>query len=261
MTDVVIKCIPIVCLCVFVADAMRTSARTRTSINDVRKEPQELLSRSRPNSKGTSSTRARSSKTGRAVNNNNTPNIPIKTSSEIITNLNDGSTTSATSYHLAIIYGLVLSGIGDGLLVFTDDPAYFIAGLLSFALAHVAYIFAFSWGGGIRSIRAPLLLPCLLVSCMAFSAIYPGVAAHNLALLTALYNCLITAMIWRSLVQLESDQSWSNLAAFIGALLFFVSDFVLAMNKFSRPVPSAQTVVMTTYYAGQLGIALSVTNR
>ncbi len=49
--------------------------------------------------------------------------------------------------------------------------------------------------------------------------------------------------------------SW--VLCFVGALLFVLSDSVLAWDRFVHPVAAARVIVMTTYYAGQLLIALS----
>jgi len=41
-------------------------------------------------------------------------------------------------------------------------------------------------------------------------------------------------------------------------LLFLASDTVLGFHKFHRPIPHAQHLIMSTYYAAQFGLALSV---
>jgi uncharacterized membrane protein YhhN len=43
-------------------------------------------------------------------------------------------------------------------------------------------------------------------------------------------------------------------AATAGALLFFGSDFMIAWNRFVRPMPWAQPAIMVTYHLGQLGL-------
>jgi len=44
----------------------------------------------------------------------------------------------------------------------------------------------------------------------------------------------------------------------MGAVLFIVSDSVLAWNRFRKKFQNAQTVILSTYYAAQWLIALSV---
>jgi uncharacterized membrane protein YhhN len=47
-------------------------------------------------------------------------------------------------------------------------------------------------------------------------------------------------------------------AAAVGAVLFLVSDTVLALNRFVRPVPRGQLVVHVTYHLAQGLLVLSL---
>ena len=42
-----------------------------------------------------------------------------------------------------------------------------------------------------------------------------------------------------------------------GAVLFYVSDASLALNKFRRPFPHAAWLTLGVYWLGQIGIALA----
>ena len=161
-------------------------------------------------------------------------------------------------YHLAILTGLALSCIGDGCLVYVNQ--YFIHGLLAFALAHIMYIYAF----GAKPIKGIILVPLLLLGGVCYGYMYPGFAAYELTFLGALYICLIITMAWRALARLqffENLWTWTKMAACIGAIFFCISDFFLAKNMFRSAVQSSQSIVMTTYYTAQLGIALSVVSQ
>jgi hypothetical protein len=41
-------------------------------------------------------------------------------------------------------------------------------------------------------------------------------------------------------------------------MLFFVSDAILAWNRFVQPVPHAGLATIVPYHLGQMGLALSV---
>ena len=92
------------------------------------------------------------------------------------------------------------------------------------------------------------------VFTVAFSAvvsawIVPSVGP--LAVPVLLYIAALTTMV--SLAILAGfEQPW--VAA--GALLFLLSDALLAIDKFKTPVPLRDLLVWTTYYLGQCGIAL-----
>jgi uncharacterized membrane protein YhhN len=45
---------------------------------------------------------------------------------------------------------------------------------------------------------------------------------------------------------------------FFGALLFLLSDSLIAENKFNSPVPNARIIIMVTYIGGQFLIVKGV---
>lgn len=45
-----------------------------------------------------------------------------------------------------------------------------------------------------------------------------------------------------------------NYYSFLGAVLFLISDTLIAINKFISPIPYAQIGIMFLYYLGQWGI-------
>ena len=68
-------------------------------------------------------------------------------------------------------------------------------------------------------------------------------------------------MVWRAVsrVQLFDDLwTWTKLCSCGGGILFALSDLILGLNKFVSPIPYANMLIMISYYAAQLGIALSV---
>ena len=50
----------------------------------------------------------------------------------------------------------------------------------------------------------------------------------------------------------------STLFAMVGSILFMVSDASLALNRFVKPLPQVQLVVLGTYYVAQWCIANSI---
>ncbi|XP_063622734.1 lysoplasmalogenase TMEM86A isoform X1 [Cydia splendana] len=150
-------------------------------------------------------------------------------------------------YARRIALGLALSALGDALLVWEQ---HFAAGMAAFALAHVAYMSAFRARAARR--RAGLLL-------------YAGAAAYcaavtpppALAVPVPLYAALLVSMAWRALRTLPENTCARSYAAPAGALLFVLSDALLGYSLFGGPLPYRRVLVMSTYYLGQLGLALS----
>jgi uncharacterized membrane protein YhhN len=78
-----------------------------------------------------------------------------------------------------------------------------------------------------------------------------------------IYVLIITTMLWRAACRLDvpSLPRFSIWAGLVGALLFVVSDSILAFRLFGTPIQLGGIAVMTTYWLGQLGIALSAWRR
>ena len=163
------------------------------------------------------------------------------------------TTAHGARYQQAVVIGLACSLAGDVLLMLPRDR--FVAGLASFLLAHVAYIVAFSAGVPIGTAPA-LLVPLAAMAALLLWLLWPGLG--KLRLPVVLYSATILLMVWQAWGwHWAFDTSGSRLAA-LGAALFMASDAVLALNRFRRPFPGAQAVIMLTYVAAQALIALSV---
>ena len=143
--------------------------------------------------------------------------------------------------------GLALSVLGDALLEWSDG--LFIPGLLAFLTAHLLYIagLASQWPGW-----APLRgLPGLAFAGAVFALLLPGLGP--LTIPVGVYTLVIAAMLWRATLGLGRpgvDPTLARLAA-AGALLFVVSDAILAINKFHSPLPLARLLNMSSYWGGQ----------
>lgn len=161
--------------------------------------------------------------------------------------------TPERSYQIAIVVGLLLSLAGDVFLMLPGD--HFVAGLVSFLAAHIAYIIAFTTGTGIGG-RPVLLLPYLGIAVLVLSLLWPRLGKLRLPVVT--YVAALVFMAWQAAVRSANIPSGFTLAAAVGAALFVVSDGVLAINRFRLRFHAAQGVIMSTYVAAQALIALSV---
>jgi uncharacterized membrane protein YhhN len=160
------------------------------------------------------------------------------------------------AYAVAVVAGLLCSLAGDVFLMLPADR--FIAGLVSFLLAHLAYIVAFSVapGAGVSLRSALLLLPLLLYGAGVYRRLLPHLG--TLALPVLVYMLVIVAMAWRALDLWAEVRMFGAFSAALGALLFVASDSLLAFNRFGGKFAAAQALVLGTYYAAQWLIALSV---
>jgi uncharacterized membrane protein YhhN len=157
------------------------------------------------------------------------------------------------AYRRLVVVGLLSSLAGDVWLVF---PRGFVPGLACFLVAHVLYIAAFA-PAAVWSPQAALLgVGFALFAVGMFARLAPGLGRERLPV--AVYVATIATMGWCAAVRAGSVGGPSGALALAGALLFMVSDGVLAIDRFVRRFAAADAVVMTTYYAAQILIALSV---
>jgi len=147
--------------------------------------------------------------------------------------------------------GLAFSTAGDVLLDL--DPRLFAFGLGAFLLAHLTYICLFGRNRtvGIR-LDPPHLAGVLLILIYSVTLcvwIVPSVG--ELAVPLVLYIFALTTMV-STAIMARFRQRWVA----VGAILFLISDSLLAIHKFKTPVPLRDYLVWITYYLGQCGIAL-----
>jgi uncharacterized membrane protein YhhN len=162
----------------------------------------------------------------------------------------------ASRYRHYVVAGLVLGSIGDLFLEFPGKGM--LPGLAVFLLGHVCYIVAFN------SDRVPRALATgLIIYAIGSVAVWLLLVFGNLDSLSVpvvLYVGVISTMLWRAWARLGDSETsqfsvWSGV---VGASSFFLSDTLLAVHLFLVPLPISRFLVMTTYWAGQTGIALSV---
>ena len=159
--------------------------------------------------------------------------------------------------------GILFSLAGDVLLMISLDRM-FIFGLITFLFAHVAYIFGFqnelmefnSW--------SVLLIVILSVSAVrVMRRIISAVRAKGQTRLVnpvILYSVVITVMLYAAMTTI-SNPDWSTSASFfvsVGAFLFYISDLILAWNKFVTPIKNGRVLNIAAYHLGQIGLIAGV---
>jgi uncharacterized membrane protein YhhN len=157
------------------------------------------------------------------------------------------------AYKTFILVGLVCSLAGDVSLMFPDR--WFKAGLVSFLAAHVFYILAFKPGPG-RPVSIGLLVPFMVFGLLMFRLLAPSLGGLKLPVF--IYIAAISVMAWLAAFRFVYAGGTKPLLAFVGAVLFLVSDSVLAYDRFAKKIGPAQIIILGTYFPAQLLIALSI---
>lgn len=172
----------------------------------------------------------------------------------VLANPDIADTGRASFYQSMIIGGLVFSLAGDVFLMLPQDR--FIPGLFSFLVAHLLYIAAFTNLAGLHNRSGWLYWPYLLVALLMLAYLWRAVG--KLRIYVIAYMLVISVMAWQGAEYWFVSGTTASLLAAIGALLFLISDSVLAIDRFRYKFATASIVVMSTYYVAQLLIAWSV---
>ena len=159
-------------------------------------------------------------------------------------------------YRLAVLAGLWLSLSGDVLLMLPQG--LFVPGLVAFALAHLCYIRAFATGLAPRMSWGPAMVVVALAGGNLL-ALWPHLPA-DMQLPVSVYVLLIGCMACLALERWRQGQPGGRDAA-AGAVLFVLSDSLLAWDRFADPLPLAIAGVLLTYWAAQWLIAGSAGQR
>lgn len=155
--------------------------------------------------------------------------------------------------------GILFSMLGDVLLMISLDRL-FLYGLVAFLFAHVFYIVGFNipipelsawsvmlailigWGGA-KVIRRILV-----------SVVEKG--QGRLRLPITIYGVVISIMLLSAMIKLN-DLSWdagASILVSLGAFLFYISDVILAWNKFVAPIRGGRIYNIAAYHLGQIAL-------
>lgn len=158
-------------------------------------------------------------------------------------------------YRRRVLAGIAGSLAGDVLLMLPGD--LFVPGLLAFLFAHACFIAAFL--GDSRFARpAWPLAACLGYGAANLALLWGAIEAPLRAPVIAYVTVLATmggqavARAWT-----RHGDTAASLAA-RGALMFMLSDSVLAWDRFRGPLPLASLWVLAAYYLALWWIARSV---
>lgn len=163
-----------------------------------------------------------------------------------------GSPSHNNDYNHLIALGLSLSVLGDALLMSPKD--HFRAGLWCFLTVQICYGIAFSL---IIPSYTNLLLPILLAfsGVVIFLLLAPNM--KRVRWHVGSYMAAILFMAWNAIQAWQTSPEHIGVLAGIGAIIFIMSDLVLAIDRFRASSDFSRHVVMFTYYTAQSLIALS----
>lgn len=155
-----------------------------------------------------------------------------------------------------IIAALSFSWLGD-IFLMNAGPMWFILGLSSFLIAHVCYIRRFMQGGNKADSTILKKIPWLEALVFAvfinvFLWLWPTVG--DMRLPVTIYGIVIYVMVLVAFSRRGRIPNSSFRIVIAGALLFMLSDSLIAISRFSGPdvtIPWAGIWIMLTYITAQ----------
>lgn len=157
----------------------------------------------------------------------------------------------STGFIILLVLSLLFSWAGDiFLLGKTGD--FFLAGLGSFAVAHICYIILLSvkvdrtWRK-----RWWRMLPLWLYFGILMYFLVPAIVEneeHHPFLYPVLFYSLLLMSMGKAALLRNSFCAWT----WLGAILFIISDSMIAWNMFVGSIPLASVLIMFTYISAQL---------
>jgi uncharacterized membrane protein YhhN len=161
----------------------------------------------------------------------------------------------AAGFRKWILRALLFSWAGDVLLMFvTTNEKFFLAGLASFLLAHIFYIIFFHKVRFKEKIKSQVWT--LVVVVLYYVGLIYLLSPYllHMKLPVRIYGIVISFMCMLAMHMLYINNKKAGLWMMMGALLFVISDSVLAINKFYQPFQTAGIIIMLTYGLAQLFI-------
>ena len=154
-----------------------------------------------------------------------------------------------------MLIGFFFSMLGDSFLMFQGDR-FFMFGLGSFLITHLFYIFVFSRN---RLKVNALARISLIVFSIVMLILLKNKISNSLLIPVIIYMVTITIMAISTSERNANPQSFR--LVLIGAILFVLSDSLIAINKFVVPVPFETFLIMGTYVLAQYLIAVGFLKR
>jgi uncharacterized membrane protein YhhN len=157
-----------------------------------------------------------------------------------------------------ILVGLACGTVGDVFLIRPERRSFFLAGLASFLLGHLAYTVAFSLSALSGELTSPWVfagvVPLAAVGVVVYRGLRPGLGSMKLPV--AAYTAVVLLMALAALLRRFAVSGGGFWLPLFGALSFLVSDTLLAYQRFRGPLPVGAMLVALTYVGAQLLIVL-----
>jgi len=166
-------------------------------------------------------------------------------------------------FHRLIIAALGFSWIGDITLQLTQfQESFFLIGVGCFLIAQLIYMVVFFTTPGKNSVffgKIYLAVPVVLYGMGILWLLYEGLG--DMKLPVTIYTVVIMTMLLAAVNREKKVNRQSYLLVLTGAVIFVVSDSMIAINKFTQPFELARIAIMSSYITAQYLIVVGCTRQ
>lgn len=172
---------------------------------------------------------------------------------------------------ILLIFAQLAGLVGDVLLLLSTR--WFLLGLGAFLIGHLFYISIMGWqllitlrGFTVRNSVIWWLVLILIIWAVILVIFYRIIAPKTprltmpLLLWTSIqvYGWILSGLVMMSmlLIVTKANLVLPELFLTVGAFLFFVSDSLLAYDRFKRKMPRVRVWIMVTYHLAQFSLAV-----
>ncbi|MBP4138649.1 lysoplasmalogenase [Flavobacterium geliluteum] len=163
-----------------------------------------------------------------------------------------------------LLTALLFSWMGDIVLIFADkDEIYFIVGLVFFLISHLVYCLLFSKQIKTRATKNKITFGAGILLIILYLAGMLAVLIPHLGPLkipVTVYASVISVMLLFAFNGFLVWKKPGNQFIFVGAIVFVMSDSILAINKFYAPIERSSFFIMLTYLVAQYLIVVGILN-
>lgn len=160
----------------------------------------------------------------------------------------------SSQYIKSLLFALLFSAIGDGLLMFTEhNQLYFVAGLVSFLVAHLFYIFFF-FKNTIKKKSKPKLIVVLGLYLFLFIYLLRDGLTSILLYAVPVYASILAWMAYTAIQYGAEQHKKIKLLLISGAILFMLSDSLIGLFAFTdieMPLLIRRISIMLSYILAQ----------
>lgn len=158
-----------------------------------------------------------------------------------------------TPFGSAVLVALALCACGDVLLIPTSNTAWFLLGIGSFALGHLAYAVGFAAAGTAHAASAVAVVLMGVVVAFTLRWLHAHLPA-DMRVPVRVYMLVIALMVAAAVGTTVATGDW-RIA--IGAIAFAASDLSVARERFVRPSFANLVWGLPLYYAAQVLLAFA----